>query len=101
MIVELGDLLEGAVWNALVQEFRVDAEDRISAEDVGVEKCEWSSWLDRVEPYRDFAQFDSHRVDVHSVQTAAGDVTERVSGVGGGRLNSAGADASDPAGDVV
>src|SRR6185503_11993794 len=59
--------LEGGVGNAMGHERGRRAEEGVAALDVVVEEGERLTGFERLQPERELAKFDGHRVDVHAV----------------------------------
>ena len=100
-LIVAGQRLVGGVGNALFQHLQVEhAEQRVAAADLRVEEAERQAGLHRLDPERDLGQFDRHRVAVHAVEAAAGDIAQRVAKIGQ-RRRALGADAGNARGDTA
>ena len=101
VLVVAGQRLVGIVGDALLQHLEVEhAKQRVAAADIGIEEAERVAGIDGLDPERDLGQFHRHRVAVHAVDAATGNIAQGVAEVlGGGRA--LGADAGEAGGDAA
>ena len=72
----------------------------VAAADLRVEEAEGKAGVHSLDPERDLGQLHRHRVAVHAVDAAAGDIAQRMAEIGK-RGRALGADAGKAGGDAA